>query len=41
MKTLKFLDAFCGAGGATEGYRQACEALGIQCEITGVEYESF
>jgi len=37
VKTLKFLDAFCGAGGATEGYRQACEALGIQCEITGVD----
>ena len=34
---MKILDLFCGAGGATRGYQQACEALGIACEITGVD----
>lgn len=34
---MKILDLFCGAGGVTRGYQQACEALGIACEITGVD----
>ncbi len=34
---MKILDLFSGAGGCAEGYRQACEALGIPCEITGVD----
>ncbi len=37
MRTFHILDTFCGAGGATRGYQQACEALGIECEITGVD----
>lgn len=34
---MKILDLFCGAGGAARGYQQACEKLGIPCEITGVD----
>lgn len=34
---MRILDLFSGAGGAAEGYQQACEALGIPCHITGVD----
>lgn len=35
--TLRLVDAFCGVGGATEGYRRAADALGIKIRIIGVD----
>ena len=36
---IKILDAFCGAGGCSVGYKMACDKLGIDCEIVGVDVE--
>lgn len=34
---IKLLDLCCGAGGASAGYLQAAEELGLEIEITGVD----
>ncbi len=34
---MKILDLFCGVGGASVGYKQACELNNIDCEIVGVD----
>lgn len=34
---IRIADLFCGQGGAAVGYKQACDELGIECEITGCD----
>mgnify|MGYP000923340676 CR=1 FL=1 len=36
---LQILDLYCKAGGAAMGYYQACQDLGIDCRIVGVDRE--
>lgn len=39
METIKLLDLCCKAGGASMGYEQAAQDLGINIEITGVDLD--
>lgn len=33
MKTIRVVDLFCGAGGASEALRRACAVLGVKLEL--------
>lgn len=39
MTRLRFVDLFCGAGGAAMGYHRAAKQLGIVLEIVGVDVD--
>lgn len=38
MKTLRVVDLFCGAGGASEALRRACQRLGVKLELVAVNH---